>query len=170
LWIAPALAAAAAMLFALSTTTTTETGTETLVGPSVRQKGGDTLELSCRAPGSETVRHCASGDVVAPDTAVMFRTHLGGDRYLMMLGRDSATPWLTYFPRSGDASARVDRDTSDFLSASVVLDATPGKERFVLFISDRPFDRAAVERAAENPSLLPEDIRAIDVALEKGQP
>lgn len=135
----------------------------------VRAKNGDELHLSCWPPGAPKAERCASGDRVVPSTAVMFHLRLGGDREVMMLGRDGNGAWKSYFPREGGRSAFVQRDRSDFVGASLKLDATPGEERFVVLVapSDRRFDVAEVEKKLDDLASLPKEIESFDVRLEK---
>jgi hypothetical protein len=132
----------------------------------VRSKGTDSLLVFCRAPNAERAERCTSGDRVKPKTALMFEARLEGDRHLLLAGRDAASPWKVYFPREAKTSALVRQQQSDFLSASLVLDETPGTERFILFISDRPFELREVEPALAGAK-PPAHIRALELALTK---
>ena len=133
----------------------------------IRAKNGDELHLSCWPPGAPKAERCASGDRVVPSTAVMFHLRLGGDRQVMMLGRDGTGAWKRYFPRDANTSAPVAREETDFLHASLKLDATPGAERFVVFVSERAFEESEARGILDAHAAPPNRIEALEAQLEK---
>lgn len=111
----------------------------------VRGKGEAAISILCQAPAQERPSSCRSGDQVRPGTAIAFRARLEQDTHLMIVGRDDRHEWKTYFPKEGERSVLVSKTVSDFMAASLVLDAVGSRETFVVFSSPKPFDRRAIE-------------------------
>lgn len=97
----------------------------------------------------------------------MFRLQLGGDRQVMMFGRDSTNIWKQYFPREGGDSVLVRQQQEDFLGASLKLDAAPGEEKFVIFISAEKFSENTLSSAWTDFSRLRSDIEAVELSFKK---
>lgn len=129
----------------------------------VRSKGRGALQVHCRAPNNDRPQRCESGEHLAPGTALMFEAHFDSARYLMLLGRDDDSSWRAYFPRQGETSVLVAAGTHDFMGASLVLDGAPGEERFVLYASERSFERRDLE------GTLPDSIEKIEVIFIEDQ-
>jgi hypothetical protein len=105
----------------------------------IRPKGGAHVEFACK--DGPRIWTCLSGERVRAGAAVAVRVRLDGPRWLMLMGRDGTGRWRTYLPASGKEAVRFQADVSDPLGSSLVLDETPGEERFVLVAAQRAFRR-----------------------------
>lgn len=133
----------------------------------IRSKGGARVEFACK--DGPRVWACQSGERVHAGTAVAVRVHLDGPRWLMLLGRDGTGRWRSYLPANGEDAVRFQADVSDPLGSSLVLDETPGEERFVLVVARRAFRRADLLPDGDGaPGLrVPEGIEAAELRLSK---
>ncbi len=137
-------------------------------GGEIRSKGaGARVEFACK--DGPRVWRCQSGERVRPGTAVAVRVELVSPRWLMLLGRDGSGRWRTYLPSGGEGAVLVAAGARDPLGASLVLDETPGEERFVLVMARRAFSRA--DLLPEDPDMvalrLTSDFQAFDLRLTK---
>jgi hypothetical protein len=157
-WFGYGLAAAAAAVVAIAVLPR-EAG--------IRAKGGARVEFACK--DGPRVWACRSGERVHPGTAVAVRVSLDSPRWLMLLGLDGTGRWRTYLPASGEEAVRFQADVSDPLGSSLVLDETPGEERFVLVAARRGFRRADLLPTGEAAGdlRLPEGFETAELRLQK---
>jgi hypothetical protein len=139
--------------------------------PPLRPKGpGIQLDTACRL--GQARWSCRSGEALRPGTAIMFRLKADEPHYVMLWGKDGSGRWQRYFPQR-DAAQRCDPGADPLLDRSLVLDVTPGPERFFLFYSKVAFAtrdlRAVISdegKRVDLSRLLP-SIQAREVRFEK---
>jgi len=130
-WLVPA-AAFAAMLLVVPR----------FFGDEIRAKGGLSLVASCK--DEARIWPCAPGEKVRPGTAIMFEIDTSADRELMLLGRDVTKVWSTYLDDHGRSVSRK-AGHGALMPNSLVLDASPGQECFLLVTAPQPFERKDVD-------------------------
>lgn len=136
-------------------------------GPGIRSKGGARIAFACK--DGPRVWHCKSGERVKPGTAVAVRVELDGPRWLMLLGVDASGQWRTYLPAGGGGAVEVQGGAHDPLGSSLVLDETPGQERFVLVVARRAFGKAELLGGDGGGASLrvPDGFESAELRLEK---
>ena len=160
LWLWPSLSLAGASMAAVFVIAVArhddgETG--------IRAKGGAVVRFACK--DGARVWTCRNGEHVRPGTAIAVRLNLDQPRFIMLLGRDATGKWTTYLPTHGDAAVSVSADVEDPLHGSLVLDATPGEERFVLVTASAPFVRQ--DLVPDDPQAWPKTLVTSELRLQK---
>jgi hypothetical protein len=131
-----------------------------------RLKGASRFEFACRDGGR--VWRCGSGERVEPGTGVGIRVVLDAPGWLVVLGRDSSRRWRSYLPGEGESAVPAATGASDPLGQSLVLDGSPGEERFVVVVAPRPFRWAELLDGADAEALrLPDGFESGELRLTK---
>lgn len=112
-----------------------------------RLKGGPVLEVIAKH-GDGRVESIAPGATLAPNDAIRFRLSTQAAAYVSVIGLDAAGHVTAYAPASGPALA-LPAGAGQLLDGSVILDDTPGAERIVALVCERPMDVAAVVAAGQ---------------------
>ena len=107
--------------------------------------GGAALELVARDRDGRTVP-VFEGTSLRPGEAVRFIVTSPKPAHLAIVGLDAGGQVSLYWPPPAGASDEWPPGAHE-VPGSIVLDATPGEERFVAVVCDAPIDHAALERA-----------------------
>jgi len=130
-----------------------------------RAKGGLRVETTCKL--GERVWRCESGERLSPGVAIELRAHLPDDGYLLVLGIDGTGTRTTYFPTGSDRAGPVAK-TDQLLPGSLVLDDSPGPERFFVVWSRAPFlSREVGGLGPGEPLDPPPESELVEVRFEK---
>lgn len=107
---------------------------------------GPAVFLSALCKQEQRIWSCSSGEALAPRTAIQFEIALTEQRHVMLIGQDGSGKWDRFFPRQGDRAEHLGAGAHR-LPFSLVLDETPGTERFYAFSARRAFSLAELRAA-----------------------
>ena len=137
-WLGATTALAGAAAFALWTRPTAER---------TRFKGGPVLEVIV-SHGDGRVESISPGAALAPNDAIRFRLSTQTAGFLSIVGLDAAGHVTPYAPTTGAALA-VPAGKGQLLDGSIILDDTPGVERIMALVCERPMAVEAVVAAGK---------------------
>jgi hypothetical protein len=121
-----------------------------LLPPMVPLDGGETDPQGNRIKGAtsldalllrgETVMEVDRGTTLVPGDRIQFRVDTGGYDHVVVIGVDGTGEVAVYQPVEGGTSVPVDPGAGRILDTAFELDAAPGPEIYVAFLTDAPID------------------------------
>ncbi len=105
-----------------------------------RVKGATSLDaLLLRG---DTVMEVDRGTTLVPGDQIQFRVDSGGYDHVVVVGIDGTGEVAVYQPLDGSTSVPIEPGAGRVLDTAFELDAAPGPEIYVAFLTDEPIDAA----------------------------
>lgn len=132
----------------------------------VETKGAAVALVIHTSTGGPQSRVLQSGDAVTGGTRIRFEVQAARRGFVTVIGVDDDGTATVYYPFGGVAPSAYD-PRARVLPGAVVLDETPGSERFCAVYGEQPFSLEAAVAALRSRRALPAGVGSAEVVLRK---